>query len=177
MAEKHGTYERDALRIVIEALDPLDQDTRSRILLAAQTFFGLLNGVEFSQQQPKPRDPSFSESKSVSPKEFLRQKQPQTDIERVTCLAYYLTHNRDTHHFKTLDISKLNTEAAQIKFSNAGFAVHNAANAGYLAPAGRGFKQLTSLGEELVSTLPDRVKLKSLTSNTRRRRAKKKSRA
>lgn len=53
------------------------------------------------------------------PKEFMVQKRPRTDIERVACLGFYLTHYRDTPHFKTLDISKLNTEAAQPKFTNA----------------------------------------------------------
>ena len=47
-----------------------------------------------------------------SPKDFLFRKEPNTDVERVACLAYYLTHRRGTNHFKTIDISKLNTEAA-----------------------------------------------------------------
>ena len=55
----------------------------------------------------------------MSPKEFLLEKQPRTDVERIACLAFYLTHYRDTPHFKTLELSKLNTEAAQQKFANA----------------------------------------------------------
>jgi len=60
------------------------------------------------------------------------EKQPRTDVERVACLAYYLTHYRNTPYFKTLDLGKLNTEAAQPKFSNAAYASNNALKMGYL---------------------------------------------
>src|SRR5207248_8085715 len=94
--------------------------------------------------------PTFSDRSELSPKQFLFQKQPRTDVERVACLAYYLTHYRATSHFKTIDISQLNTEAAQVKFSNTAYAVVNAMNAGFLASAGKGFKQLSAMGERYV---------------------------
>src|SRR5262249_16379917 len=62
--------------------------------------------------------PSFLEDRSLSPKEFVWQKQPRRSIERVVCLAYYLVHYRGTQFFKTSDITALNMEAAQLKFSN-----------------------------------------------------------
>ena len=67
----------------------------------------------------------------ITPKEFILQKQPHTGVERVACLAYYLTHYRDISHFKTLDISKLNTEAAQPKFANAALSVNDASKTGH----------------------------------------------
>ena len=82
------------------------------------------------------------------------EKQPNTDIERVACLAYFLTHYRDTPHFKTLDISKINTEAAQIKFSNAAQAVENATKAGLIVQSLKGQKQLSAIGEQYVQALP-----------------------
>jgi hypothetical protein len=115
---------------------------------------------------------SFTEDRSVTPKEFIGQKQPQTDVERVACLAYYLTHFTNTPHFKTIDISRANTEAAQIKFSNPSYAVENATLLGYLAHAGKGFKQLSSLGEEYVSALPDREAAKAVMARRRRPRRK-----
>jgi len=94
-------------------------------------------------------------------------------VEKVACLAYYLTHYRDTPYFKTLDISKLNTEAAQVKFSNAAVAVENATRLRYLVPATKGNKQLSSLGEQFVLALPDRDKAKEVMNVARpRRRAK-----
>jgi hypothetical protein len=100
----------------------------------------------------------------------MAQKQPKTDVERVACLAYYLTHYRDTPHFKTLDISKLNTEAAQVKFSNPTVAVDNATKMTYLVPATKGNKQLGLIGEQFVLALPNRDKAKEVMSQARPRR-------
>jgi hypothetical protein len=98
-----------------------------------------------ASSQPQP---SFSEDRTISPKQFMLEKQPRTDVEKVACLAYYLTHYRDTPHFKTLDISKLNTEAAQIKFANPTVAVNNSEKQNYLVAATKGSKQLSALGEQ-----------------------------
>ena len=116
----------------------------------------------------------FTEDRSISPKDFMMQKQPRTDVERVACLAYYLTHYREMPHFKTLDISKLNTDAAQMKFSNAAKAVDNATWQGYLAPATRGNKQLSAAGEVFVRLLPDRDAARAAMANARPRRKAKK---
>ncbi len=103
------------------------------------------------------------------------EKQPQTDVERVACLAYYLTHYRDTPHFKTLDLGKLNTEAAQPKFSNSTYASNNALKMGYLAPATKGQRQLSAAGEQFVTALPDRDAARSAMAKARpRRHARKK---
>lgn len=106
----------------------------------------------------------------MSPKDFIMEKQPRTDVERVASLAYYLTHYKNTPHFRTLDISKMNTEAAQPKFSNAAMAVDNATKTGYLVPATKGNKQLSARGEQFVQALPDRDAAKEVMSNTRQRR-------
>ena len=153
--------EFDALQAVLEALRNLPTEARHRVLGAASTFFGLspapLRQPYASHGQALPDiDASFSASRAPSPKEFLFEKSPPTDLARVACLAYYLTHYRDTPHFKTIDISKLNTESAQLKLSNAAYAVDNAAKAGLLVPATKGNKQLSSVGERYVEALPDR---------------------
>ena len=125
----------------------------------------LHRGVDFIE-----RGIEFSEDRSMSPKQFMFEKQPKTDVERVACLAYYLTHYRNAPHFKTLDISKLNTEAAQIKFSNPTVAVDNALKANYLAIATKGNKQVSAPGELFVQALPDREKAKEIMANVRQRR-------
>jgi hypothetical protein len=91
----------------------------------------------------------------------------------VSYLAYYLTHYRETPHFKTLDISKLNTDAAQVKFANAANAVSNAVQAGLIAPAGGGMSQISAAGERYVQELPDRVAAKEAIAGFRQRRKSK----
>jgi hypothetical protein len=154
----------EVLANVIEAFRKLDQDERQRLLQTVDTFFGITSApgnrnskkMGAVEEASNARGPSFSADRSISPKEFLWEKKPQTAVQRVACLAYYLTHYRDTPQFKTLDISKLNTEAAQVKFSNPALAVNDATKTGYLVPATKGNKQLSVAGERFVEALPDR---------------------
>ena len=99
-------------------------------------------------------------SGDITPKVFMAHKKPSSEIERITCLAYYLNKYRNTSAFKTKDLTKLNTEAAQPTFSNPTVFARNAEAAGYLAKAGGGSKQISNLGESLVDALPDREKVK-----------------
>ncbi|MBN8586097.1 MAG: hypothetical protein J0M37_13485 [Ignavibacteria bacterium] len=115
----------------------------------------------------------FSEDRTIGPKQFILEKNPSTDVERVACLAYYLTHYRNQPHFKTLDISMLNTEAAQRKFSNAAISVDNATSRGYLVPVGKGMKQLSAIGELYVQALPDKVTAQEVMSKMRKKKSKK----
>jgi hypothetical protein len=155
---------------VIASFKKVHLGSRRRLLDTVATFFGIQSASGAPSTSARAAGPSFSEDRSISPKEFLRQKQPRTDVERVACLAYYLTHYRDTPHFKTLDISQLNTEAAQIKFANAANSVNNASTYGYLTATTQGNKQLTSGGEAFVEALPDREAAKEAMTMARPRR-------
>src|SRR4051794_38216783 len=97
MDENSSVREFKALQAVIGALQPLDADTRERIFDTAATFFeiGRARGratasgpISPSAAEPaRPQYPSFSEDTTLSPKEFLFQKQPRTDVERIAVLA------------------------------------------------------------------------------------------
>lgn len=113
----------------------------------------------------------------MSAKEFMIEKAPRTDVERVACLAFYLTHYRATPHFKTLDISMLNTEAALPKFSNTANATNNAVKVGYIVPSTKGLRQLSALGERFVQALPDRDTARDVITSLRRRIRTKRRRA
>jgi hypothetical protein len=163
-----STREFDALQSVIRALQPLDEDGRRRIIDAVTTFLDVSTGPRTLAPTPaedltragdrlaSPSYPPFSDGHAMSPKEFLLAKQPRTDVERIAVLAYYLTHYRDMQHFRTLDLSKLNTEAAQPKFSNAASSANNAVKTRYLVPSTKGNRQLSAAGERFVEALPDR---------------------
>lgn len=167
--DDQGTTDLDALTAIIGALKTLKKEDQQRTLRAVATFLGLevlasQNAAPAVYRNDAPSvasvgvatSSSFSEDRKISPKDFLRDKKPYSDVDRVACLAYYLTHYRETPHFKTVDISALNTEAAQPKFSNASMAVDNATKAGLLVQAIKGAKQLSSAGEHYVQNLPDR---------------------
>ena len=179
----------DATKDVIDRLAEFDNEARRRVFRRALGFYELdivppVTPSRHTQHDRPPMQqesanggtPHFGDRAELPPKEFMYQKQPRTDIERIACLAYYLTHYRDTRQFKTIDLSKLNTDAAQIKFSNTAFAVVNATNSGLLVAADKGFKQLSAVGELYVEALPDRDKAKEVIASARiRRRRKSKS--
>jgi hypothetical protein len=171
----------EALSTIVEVLKQLEPDAQARVLQSVQTFLGLPLPHKQTVHEPGPSSSSrpvsgqqFSLDRNLSPKEFLRDKNPVTDVERVTCLAYYLAHFRDTPHFKTVDISALNTEAAQPKFSNASVAVDNARALGYLVAATKGNKQIGAAGEKFVELLPDRDAAREAMRTFRPKRASKK---
>lgn len=182
---ENETADLQVLTEVLTALKKLDHEGQERLIQTVCTFLKLTPALK----QPESYTPnssstptfsrpgSFSEDRSMSAKDFMMDKQPRTDVERVACLAYYLTHYADTPHFQTVDISKLNTEAAQIKFSNAAFSVNNAVQSGYLVPAPNGKKQLSAAGERFVQALPDRDAARKVMDNVRPRRSTRKSNA
>lgn len=104
-------------------------------------------------------------------KQFIAAKRPDTQYERVACIAYYLTHFSDTPEFKTLAITKANTSAAQPKLSNPSQIVADATKRyGYLSAASKGAKQISVLGEAVVEALPDRDAVKAAIENNRPRK-------
>ena len=172
---------------IIRILEPLSDDGRRHALNTVATWFRLAPPT--SQAIPNPvagsshriggaigsaGDEKFSGRQEISPKEFIFEKDPVTDVERMACLAYYLTHFRDVPHFKTIDLSKLNVEAAQRKFSNPAFAAQNAMRDGFFVAAPKGgYRQLSAMGERYVQALPDRNAAAELRERFAVRRARK----
>ena len=167
---------------VIQDLLRLDQHGRLRVYRTVGTFFGfedsypkVAGNVDSRVSANVSREPQFSSSKET-PKEFLLRKRPNTNIERVACLAYYLAHYRDIRQFNTIDINKLNTEAAQTKLSNPSHVIRDAVRSGYLvAAATKDMKQLSADGEKYVEALPDRNAAKEVKPQSSRRSRKRTS--
>lgn len=163
--------EAAVLQRLITDLSPLSEDARQRLINTVCTFLGLAAPVRAgaasvspSRQHSSDRTPSFqfSEEEAPSVKQFMHDKAPRTDVERVACLAYYLAHYRGSPHVKTKDITALNTESAHRPFSNTAFAVDNATKTGYLVPSIKGSKQISAYGERFVEALPDREAAKEV---------------
>lgn len=174
----------NALNQIASLLDKLDSESQNQVLNSVLSLLGLDYselGHENNRRgpsgsvEPDKAQSGFSKKSNVSPKSFLLERSPSTNVDRVACLAYFLTHYRDTPHFKTVDISKLNTEGAQPKFTNASVAVNDAAVAKLIVPSTKGNKQISAMGEQYVLALPDREKariiLKKMRPKTRRKKS------
>lgn len=175
--------ERDALKEVLDALGDLEPDARARVFWSVGTFFDIARQPSLTESlrsvradghdEPVPSRASltFSDHRVLTPKEFMVEKDPKTDVDRVVALAYYLAKYREMPHFKTADISKLNTEAAQRKLANAAYSINNAYQRGYLVPGPGGTKQISAMGEQYVEALPNRESAKQVLVRFRPRRS------
>jgi hypothetical protein len=188
MAEDPLT-ELKAMQTAMAALEPLDEEGRGRAVAWLAGALGVSGAAPTpgvgAGGTPFGGGGGFSSNGTGelgTPEEFLAAKAPQTDVERVAVLAYYLTFARGTKEFKTKDLSDLNTEAAWPKLSNPAYAASNAVKKnGFLSPAPGGTRQITSRGKALVNALPDREAakeaLKTMPGKPRRAAAKKKRKA
>jgi hypothetical protein len=113
----------------------------------------------------------------LNPKQFIASKKPKTQYERVACIADYLTNARNTPQFDNDAIAALNTEAAQAPIKNIGAILRDTAQKyGYLSAAGNGGnKQITVLGEAVVTALPDRDAVKAAITENRPSRKRKRA--
>ena len=178
--------ERQVLKQALDLLAGLEKEARIRVMKTVVTYFdipldlsarataSMSTSAGFGE---KDREQKFSGHPTLTPKEFMLEKAPHTDIDRVVCLGYYLSHYADTPHFKTADISTMNTEAAQRKLTNAAYSVNNAVQSGYFVAARGGGKQLSALGEQYVEALPDREAAKSAVARLRRPRLAKRQKS
>jgi hypothetical protein len=179
MATKRLSAEIQALSDVLAALDDLDDEKeKAWVLETASNRIGVQLGVGLRASSiGSGAAPSRSggSGSHATPKDFMRDKSPKNDVQRVACLAFYLTYLRETPHFKARDLAALNTEAAGPKI-NMSRAVNNAQNQNrYLAVAGSGNKQITDVGEDVVNALPNQEAVKAAEEDKRPRRRKKKA--
>jgi hypothetical protein len=175
----------EAMQAALNALDPLEPEERQRAMtwLAETLDVAVIAGNPTKEKAARgAADNSAPDGSNdldaANPKQFLAAKAPNTDVERMTCLAYYLTKFRKVQSFKTADLTALNTEAAGHRFSNAAATARNAVNQnGYFAQAGGGSRQITALGEKVAEALPDREAVADVISKTPKRRRRSGSRS
>jgi hypothetical protein len=176
----------DALGTVLDALSKLQVAGQQWVLdtAAARLHISVPSAGQRLKNLP-PSDsgatpPANTNLGDLKPKEFVKHKAPNSDVDRVACLAFYLTNVRQTPAYAARDLSTLNTEAAGPRF-NMSRALDNATRLScYLTSAGKGKKQITTLGEDVVEALPDYAKVAEVLSAakaTKRRKAGKKKKA
>ena len=191
MTTKMDTFDQElaAVKTVYGALAPLDERGRSFVLKTVAQRIGTSLSLDEIQKRredqdqrpplqngPEARSAAPPTPSGQTPKEFLREKSPRSEVHRIACLAYYLAHSKGQPQFKAKDLSQLNSDAGQSPMSNPSVTVANAEKGGLLAPVGQGKKQITTLGEDVVNALPDQAAVKDVMSvrrKSRKRRAKK----
>jgi hypothetical protein len=162
--------ELDAMRTALDALSPLEADAQSRALAWITSTLGIKpttpNGAAAGTSGSTPivgGTVGTLNGELGDAKQFLALKAPKSDIERVACLAYYLTHAGGKPQFDTKDITEMNLAAAAPRLSNTSYSVSNAQKKNaFLAPAAGGKKQITHRGEAFVEALPDRDAVKAV---------------
>ena len=176
--EKALPKEVAALGTVLQVVKDLDERQQRWVFDSAMTNLGLERQSVLTKTPPGgggvgPKEAHAGEGGGGDPgaKEFLKAKNPQSDVQRVACLAYYLSHYRGQASFKTKDLTALNVEAAGANIGNPSQAVNNAAKQShYLTPAGGGKKQISAFGEDVVEALPDQAAVKAVEQNKPRKR-------
>jgi len=190
MAIKNTKSEFEIVSNIISLLENLEKEKQIHILTTVSTWLKIYGESKSSSEIKKrpvlpgygsmgdtsKKIPKFSDRKEMTPKQFMLEKQPRTDIERLACLAYYLTYYRGMSQFRTVDLSKLNTEAAQRKFTNASETAKNASKMRYFVPASKkGNRQLSADGEQIIAALPDREAAAAIRKRMRPRKTSKRS--
>jgi hypothetical protein len=173
----------DLVQSIVRLLEPYSPEEQRHVLRTVTTWLRLASPATSAKEADRSPTPvplggevrsdeyRFSGRAEAGPKEFLLEKQPNTDVERMACLAYYLTHYREQRYFKIDDLNKLNMEAAQRIFSNPSVTTMNATRDGFFVPSPKkGYRQLSALGEQYVQALPDHEAARQLRKRMFRRR-------
>lgn len=177
MKGKKLSTDIEALKDVLESLGRLnDDDEKLWVLATAASRLKLAPPIPAGNVQTTTAS-SDGASIKLAPKEFMRSKGPKNDVQRVACLAFYLTYARSTPHFRIVDLENLNTEAAGPN-TNMTRASDNATRKSCYLAAGEGRnKQITILGEDIVKALPDQDAVKALEKKMPRKRRRKQTKS
>jgi hypothetical protein len=181
-----ATDAADMIHTILKGLSGMDEADQQRVLSTVNAYFrysptalapgtttqgegggqGRAAGAGAGQQRT---DQQFT------PEEFLEEKRPQTDVERVVCLGYYIIVHRREQGFKTKDLTALNNEANQPKIGNPTEATKNAYKSHLLVQAGQGQRKLSTYGRKYVEALPDRDAARALKADLPKRRTRKRA--
>lgn len=156
--------EIDAIKTLLEALEPLDPKVRESVLnyvlqrLDIQP--SLLRGfvpASPGAPPPAPGEPSPPQPKpdeQIHIKELKNQKQPRSAIEMATLVAYYLSHKAPaTERKQTITTKDIETYFKIADFhlpTKPQFTLPNTRSAGYLDALGNGEYKLNPVGYNLV---------------------------
>jgi hypothetical protein len=163
MPQANDDAEIRALQALIDALQPLDDDARSRVLEYTLKRLGMRELTTGSSLMPplreevraKPSDTPVRQTVPTDIRSLREAKKPSSAIEMAAIVAYYLAEvapkgeRKDT--VTTADIEKYFKQAQYRLPSAIEKALGNAAAAGYFDRADRGQYRLNPVGYNLVT--------------------------
>jgi hypothetical protein len=152
--------EIEAIKTVLNALDPLDEETRSNVLEYVLKKLKLDIGQLTTNNQGDGGDTNGSVDSSndaetsIHIEKFKDQKQPKTDMEMAVLVAYYLQYVAPKEEKKLV----ITTEDLDTYFKIASYPIptainqllKNTKNAGYIDQAAHGQYKLNAVGYNLV---------------------------
>jgi hypothetical protein len=154
--------EIEAIRAILNALEPLDSGSRESVLDYVLKRLGLQRegpaSTPSTQHTPPTTPPHAPLQPPASPqqhiKELREEKKPRSAIEMAVIVAYYLAHLAPaTERKSTVVTSDLDTyfKIAEFKLPRRQeFTLVNAKNAGYFDSVGGGEYKLNAVGHNLV---------------------------
>jgi hypothetical protein len=165
MPQANADAEIRALQVVIDALEPLDDDARSRVIDYTLKRLGIreisiASPLAAPPLEPSPAQPEPTRPTQVTDIRSLREaKKPSSAVEMATLVAYYLAEaaprdeRRET--VTAADIEKYFKQANYRLPTRLDMTLHNATSSGYFDRTGRGEYRLNPVGFNLVTqTLP-----------------------
>ncbi|WP_462252724.1 hypothetical protein [Ferruginibacter sp.] len=114
---------------------------------------------------------------TTSIKDFLVQKKPHDNAEKIACIVYFLEKVQGLDGVKNMDIIQGNKDGRQPSFSNASvFINHAISRQHFLTSIGGSKKALSAKGEAIVNALPEREAVsKALAEHASKKKTAKKS--
>ncbi len=166
----------NAIKIVAGELEKLNEDDRLDVLSFVLKQLKL-DSSSISTDSPVLTSsifPSNGSSNDATINEtmdkFVSKKKPADLYQRVAVIAFYLKFKEGKDEFKNAEMDKLNTaQARQSRIGNIADVIAKAQNRYKFLTRGvsPATHQLSTLGEEIVSALPDQLEVKRLISESR----------
>jgi hypothetical protein len=171
----------EALKSVIAAIRDLEPTMRNWVLQSAANMWQITVNpamgatgatgnpvINSIAGNPSPDVATALAAKDV--RAFIRLKKPDTDIERVACLGYFIVKTTGAAGFSAKEVKQAHVDSGGSAM-NFPRALDNATRRSkYLSNRGPREKQLTTLGEDVVEALPNREAVANLKHKPARKR-------
>jgi len=167
MKKNQPVDELTPVRVVHDALSPLEPETRVRVLQAVMTLLQIPPQITAGALQQAPPAPVAGGQLGVpvdttTIDKFVARKRPTNTYQKLACLAYYLEHRENKVDLSVKDLRKGNTDARQSAISNISRFLDLATRShGFFTAAGHGKKRLSTRGASVVDALPDQAAVKN----------------